>query len=64
MIQVLDAGASCHDQQVFNNAVLYLCIKKPDGSFEQMEDVAMGQVFEYEYSGHVRKREETKGAGD
>merc|ERR1712150_288761 len=40
--RVLDSSASCHDQQVFNNAVLYLCIKKADGQFGAITDVAMG----------------------
>ena len=60
-MQVLDGTASCHDQQVFNNTVVYLGIKKPGGGkddFETLAEIAPNQTFEYEYSGHVRKREE------
>jgi len=51
---------------VFNNSVLYLCFKKPGtkDDYETLAEAAPGIVFEYDYSGAVKKREEAKGADD
>ena len=65
LLQVLDNTATCHDQQVFNNCVLYLCFKKVGtAEFETLAEVAPGVNFEYDFSGNVRKREENKAEAD
>eukprot|EP00356_Strombidium_inclinatum_P002836 CAMPEP_0170481278 /NCGR_PEP_ID=MMETSP0208-20121228/1783_1 /TAXON_ID=197538 /ORGANISM="Strombidium inclinatum, Strain S3" /LENGTH=74 /DNA_ID=CAMNT_0010753949 /DNA_START=130 /DNA_END=351 /DNA_ORIENTATION=- len=55
--RVLDPDATCHDQQVFNDTVLYCLIHIPGtkDDFEELEKVS-GQVFEYEYP--QKKKEE------
>ena len=65
-IQILENSSTCHDQQVFNDTVVYCCIKKAGNctyltyigtkdEFEDLGDVAQTQ-FEYEYP--PKKREE------
>ena len=63
---MLDAAATCHDQQVFNDAEVYLCFKKPNtkDEFEPLTEVANGQTFEYDYSGNVKKKGEENKDGD
>ncbi len=54
----LENTASLHDQQIFNDTVVYVCLRKPGGGkddFEDLHEVA-GQVFEYEYP--TKKKEE------
>ena len=62
--QTLDKDATCHDQQVWNNSVLYLCFKKPGtkDDFESVAEVAPGVNLEYDFSEIPKKREENKGA--
>ena len=62
---MLDSNATCHDQQVFDNSIVYLCFKKPatKDEFEPLTEVALGQTFEYDYSGHVRKADGARAGG-
>ena len=61
--RVLDADSTCHDQQVFNDTLLYLLIAPPredpkqPQEFEDLEKVA-GEIFEYAYP--QKKKEEPK----
>ena len=58
-LQILDNLSTCHDQQVFNDTLIYVLLKKPGtkDEFEPLEQVA-GQEFVYEYP--AKKREEVK----
>ena len=50
---------------MFNNCVLYLRFKKPGtADFEELEVIAPGVNFEYDFSGNVRKREDNKTDAD
>ncbi|CDW87793.1 UNKNOWN [Stylonychia lemnae] len=55
--RILENSATCHDQQLFNDSVVYICLKKPNtkDEFEDLADVS-GQQFEYEYP--PKKKEE------
>ena len=62
-LQILDPEATCHDQQVFNDTVVYCLVKIPDtkDEYEDLEKVS-GQVFEYDYP--QKKKEEPKKTDD
>ena len=47
---MLDAGATCHDQQVFNDTELYVLFRKPGtkDEFDELEKVA-GREFAYDF---------------
>lgn len=57
--RVLDNGSTCHDQQVFNDSVIYVCFRKPGtkDEFDELEKVA-SQEFFYDYP--AKKKEEVK----
>ena len=51
--------STCHDQQVFNDSVVYCCFKKP-GTKDEFDDLAevAGEEFSYDYP--LKKKEEVK----
>ena len=55
----MDNGSTCHDQQVFNDTVIYVLFRKPGtkDEFDELEKVA-GQEFFYDYP--AKKKEEPK----
>ena len=60
--RVLDPDSTCHDQQVFNDTLLYLLVRTSAPSekvevFEDLDKIA-GEVFEYDYP--QKKKEEPK----
>ena len=57
--RILDPESTCHDQQVFNDTVVYCLIHIPGtkDDFEELEKVS-GQLFEYDYP--QKKKEEPK----
>ena len=57
--RILDVESSCHDQQVFNDTVVYCLIHIPGtkDEFEDLEKVS-GTLFEYDYP--QKKKEEPK----
>ena len=57
--RVLDGESTCHDQQVFNDTLLYLLVHIPGtkDEFEDLDKVA-GEIFEYDYP--QKKKEEVK----
>ena len=65
--RILDPTSSCHDQQVFNDTVIYCLLRKPvapgakEGEFEVLAEVS-GQEFEYDYP--QKKKEEPKKVED
>ena len=59
----MDKDSTCHDQQVFNDTVLYCLFKKPNtkDEFEDLTEIAQ-QEFSYDYP--LKKKEETKTEDD
>ena len=59
-VQVLDATATCHDQQVFNNCILYMGFKKPNtkDDFEPLEEIAPGVDFSYDFPSMPKKKDD------
>jgi hypothetical protein len=56
-VQILDNAATCHDQQVFNDTLLYLCFKKP-GSKEDFDDLTEVAGQEFSYNNPYKKKED------
>ena len=56
-VQVLDKDATCHDQQVFNDTLLYLCFKKP-GSRDEYDDLTEVAGEEFSYNNPYKKKED------
>ena len=56
-LQVLDKDSTCHDQQVFNDTLLYLCFKKP-GSRDEFDDLTEVAGQEFSYNNPYKKKEE------
>jgi len=59
-MQVLSNDATCHDQQVLNDTVLFLRFKIPGtkDDYDPLREVANGQEFTYQFT--TRKKEEVK----
>lgn len=57
---MLDNSATCHDQQVFNDTEVFLCLRIPGtkDQFEELTAAANGVEFFYDYP--ARKKEEPK----
>ena len=57
--RILDPEATCHDQQVFNDTLLYALVHVP-GTKDEYEDLEKisGILFEYDYP--QKKKEEPK----
>jgi hypothetical protein len=55
----LDNASNCHDQQVFNDTVIYVLFRKP-GTKDEFDDLTAvaGQEFTYDYP--APKKEEPK----